>query len=66
MGGFLIGSLFALAVLVSVAARDWKYAIAFAVTGVICTLLPLGLVKLIMWWADAPVRSDEVNQRKPQ
>ena len=65
-GGFLIGSLFALAALVSFANKEWSYFVAFVITGVICTFLPLGLVKLIMWWADEPLRSSAESDRVQQ
>ena len=64
LGGVLIGSLFALAALATLAQKDWPYFIAFVVTGIICTFLPAVLLILIMWWAGMPLRSQQCRRRE--
>ena len=56
VGGLLFGAMSGMASWINVVADQKGYAVAFAVTGVVCSFLPLGLVQLILHWMDAPLR----------
>ena len=47
----------------SFVAKAHSYAIAFGVTGPLCTFLPLIFVKLTMPWADRPFRTTREQER---
>ena len=56
VGGLLIGTMFGMASWINGVADQKGYAVAFAVTGAVCSFLPLLLVKLVLHWVDAPLR----------
>ena len=66
VGGLLIGAMFGMAAWISALAGQTGYVVAFALTGAICSFLPLGLVKLALWWADAPLRTAELERPEHQ
>ena len=62
VGGLLIGAMFGMAAWISATDNQTGYVIAFALTGGICTFLPLCIVKLVLRWTDAPLRTADPQE----
>ena len=53
-GGLIVGSMFAVASWTLAADGQTSYAVAFGLSALACSLLPLTIVKLALSWADRP------------